>query len=122
MFACCLCIKPNNLQCTRIDTNFQHTICVYGHAYTFTLCLFIYNSVFRLDLTSSTAPSSVVSRLTRNLIRSSSLLSDHSEEVDLPAPVQQWLDQYSSWCNDWKIKSLDVLLARYVSYCSCIGM
>ena len=76
------------------------------------LYVFIYSTVFHLDY--SAAPSSVVSRLTRNLIRSSSLLSDHSEEVELPAPVQQWLDQYSSWCNDWKIKSLDVLLARYI--------
>jgi len=73
---------------------------------------YLYSTVFHLDY--SSAPSSVVSRLTRNLIRSSSLLSDHSEEVELPGPVQQWLDQYSSWCNEWKIKSLDVLLARYV--------
>ena len=76
--------------------------------------IFVYSTVFRLDY--SDAPSSVVSRLTRNLIRSSSLLSEHSEEGELPAPVQQWLDQYSSWCNDWKIKSLDVLLARYYLY------
>lgn len=75
--------------------------------------IFICSNVFHLDY--SSAPSSVVSRLTRNLIRSSSLLSEHSEEVELPTPVQQWLDQYSSWCNDWKIKSLDVLLARCVT-------
>ncbi|XP_065899003.1 F-box/WD repeat-containing protein 7-like [Dysidea avara] len=60
----------------------------------------------------SVAPSSVVSRITGHLMRSTSLLSDHVEEVDLPIPVQHWLDQFSNWCNEWKIKSLDVLLAR----------
>jgi len=56
----------------------------------------------------------VRSRITGHLMRSTSLLSDHVEEEDLPTPVQLWLDQFSGWCNEWKIKSLDVLLARYV--------
>jgi len=76
-----------------------------------------YSPVFHdYTLDYSSAPSSVVSRITGHLMRSTSLLSDHVEEADLPVPVQHWLDQFSSWCNDWKIKSLDVLLARCTMY------
>ena len=99
----CVCVCMLLLQAVHI--NFNNTQ------------LFICSNVFRLDV--SEAPSSVVSRLTRNLIRSSSLLSDHSDDIELPIPVQQWLDQYSSWCNEWKIKSLDVLLARHVIFGVC---